>query len=99
MATEQTLEVPPVDNQDVVSNRSFFNSSKRSDNIDDSRREDYGGYHFNEEIESGFKSAIYLKMETMIENIKKYRNDFKGTRIRKFEEKYINERIIITNQE
>ena len=55
-------------------------------------------FTFNKEIESGFKSAIYLKMETMIDNIKKYRDDFKGNRIPKFEEKFVKERIVIANK-
>lgn len=38
-------------------------------------------------------------METMIDNIKKYRDDFKGTRIPKFEEKFVKERILITNKQ
>jgi len=56
------------------------------------------GISFNKEIESGFKSAIYLKMETMIDNIKRYRDDFKGNRIPKFEEKFVKERIFIANK-
>ena len=37
-------------------------------------------------------------METMIDNIKKYRDDFKGNRIPKFEEKFVKERIFIANK-
>jgi hypothetical protein len=37
-------------------------------------------------------------METMIDNIKKYRDDFKGNRIPKFEEKFVKERIFIANR-
>jgi hypothetical protein len=36
-------------------------------------------------------------METMIDNIKKYRDDFKGNRIPKFEEKFVQQRIYVAN--
>ena len=37
-------------------------------------------------------------METMIDNIKRYRDDFKGNRIPKFEEKFVKERIFIAHK-
>ena len=40
---------------------------------------------FNEEIQKGFKSPIYLNLESMIENVKKYQEDFKGHRKPKYE--------------
>ena len=41
-------------------------------------------FNLNSPPGSRSKSRMYLKMEDMIENIKKYNEDFKGTRIPKF---------------
>ncbi len=48
---------------------------------------------FNQDIEKNFKSPIYLKLENMMENIKKYQEDFQGSRVPAYERKFIQERI------
>ena len=98
-AKKDSLGIPVIEEEatDNASNPSFFNSSRRSVTYKPNPA-DQNLFTFNKEIESGFKSAIYLKMETMIDNIKKYRDDFKGNRIPKFEEKFVKERIHIANK-
>ena len=60
-----------------------INARKRSAEANDM------GFRFNDDIEKGFKSQIYLVMENMIENVKKYQDDFKGGRIPTFEQKFL----------
>jgi hypothetical protein len=60
-----SLGVPIIEEEvDNQSNPSFFNSSKRSSTYKPVI--DSNAFTFNKEIESGFKSAIYMKMDEMI---------------------------------
>ena len=45
-------------------------------------------FQFNDNIAEGFKSSVFLKMESMIEKVKLYHEDFKGTRIPIYEKKF-----------
>jgi len=54
--------------------------------------------HFSKEIEQGFKSKAYLTLETMVEKIRKYNTDFRGSRIPTFEKKFVEQRIILARK-
>lgn len=45
--------------------------------------------HLSNGRETKFKSKVYLTMETMIENVKRYQQDFKGSRKPIYEERFI----------
>ena len=42
-----------------------------------------------QEKEFNYKSKAFLKLESMIENIKIYQDDFKGNRIPQYEKQFI----------
>lgn len=47
---------------------------------------------FSKEIEDKFKSKLYLRMESMIENVRIYQQNFKGSRVPTYEQKFIEAR-------
>lgn len=54
---------------------------------------------FSKEIEEGFKSVTLLKMENMIDNIKKYHDEFRGAKVPYYERRFIEYRKWLQLQE
>ena len=48
--------------------------------------------HLSSNREAKFKSKVYLTMEIMIENVKRYQKDFKGSRKPIYEQRFIQQR-------